>query len=153
SQAPDQEPVGDVSVRPGGLTATIVGGEEVPRLIDEIPLVAALGARAKGTTKISDAIELRAKESDRIDAVVKNLRGLGVEVTEYQDGLEVQGTDDPLRGQVRAFHDHRIAMSFSVLNTVRSCDIEVDDRAVAGVSFPGFWGLMAEVERARRRSE
>lgn len=152
SDAPDREPVGDVTVRPGDLKATTVEGEEIPRLIDELPLVAVLGARAAGTTRISDAAELRTKESDRIDAVVRNLRALGVEVAEYQDGLEVQGSDEPLRGRVQAFEDHRIAMAFGILNTLRSCSVEVDDPYVAGVSFPGFWDLMTEVERAGRRS-
>ena len=128
-------------------------GSEIPRLIDELPLIAVLGARAVGTTSISDAEELRTKESDRIDAVVRNLRTLGVEVTEYQDGLDVHGTDEPLRGAVRAFEDHRIAMGFGILNTLRSCTVEVDDPYVADVSFPGFWALMTEVERAGRRSD
>lgn len=152
SDAPDREPVGDVTVRPGPLEGTTVQGDEIPGLIDELPLVAVLGARASGTTKISDAEELRTKESDRIDAVVRNLRGLGVGVVEYQDGLEVQGTDEPLRGRVQTFEDHRIAMSFGILNTLNSCTVEVDDPSVAGVSFPGFWELMSEVERAGRRS-
>jgi len=152
SDAGDREPVGDVTVRPGDLRATTVHGEEIPRLIDELPLLAVLGARARGTTRISDAQELRSKESDRIDAVVRNLRGLGVNVAEYQDGLDVLGTEEPLRGRVHAFSDHRIAMSFGILNTLKSCTIEVDDPYVAGVSFPGFWELMTEVERAGRRS-
>lgn len=153
SDAPDREPVGQVTVRPGGLRATTVRGSEIPRLIDELPLIAVLGARAVGTTKISDAEELRTKESDRIHAVVRNLRTLGVEVAEYQDGLDVHGSDEPIRGAVRAFEDHRIAMGFGILNTLRSCTVEVDDPYVADVSFPGFWALMTEVERAGRRSD
>lgn len=151
SQAPDREPVGDVSVRPGRLEATTVGGEEVPRLIDELPLVAVLGARAAGTTTISDAAELRTKESDRIDALVRNLRLLGVEVEERQDGLDVLGTREPIQGRVQTFGDHRIAMAFSVLGLGMSCNVEVDDTSIADVSFPGFWDTMAEVERARGR--
>lgn len=152
SDAPSREPVGRVTVYSGELRGTTVEGDEVPGLIDELPLVAVLGARAEGVTRISDAQELRAKESDRIDAVVRNLRALGAEVTEYSDGLEVRGSDRPLRGRIQTFEDHRIAMAFGILDTVTSCAIEVDTPFVTEVSFPGFWGLMEEVKRAGRRS-
>lgn len=152
SDASDREPVGNVTVRPGPLRATTVEGSEIPGLIDELPLVAVLGARAYGTTKIADAQELRSKESDRIDAVVRNLRALGVPVMERQDGLEVAGTAEPLRGRIQVFEDHRIAMSFGMLNAIASCTVEVDDPSVVHVSFPGFWDLLAEVQRAGRMS-
>jgi len=146
TSAPDAcEPVGDVTVQPGTLRATEVGAEEVPSLIDELPLVAVLGARAEGVTRIRGAVELRAKESDRIAAMVTNLRAVGVEVEEAPDGLTVRGSDHPLRGSVRAFHDHRIAMAFGVLGRVPGCDIEVDDPGVADVSFPGFTALLERI--------
>ncbi|MGD8281917.1 MAG: 3-phosphoshikimate 1-carboxyvinyltransferase, partial [Gemmatimonadota bacterium] len=135
------EPVGSVTVTPGPLRGVTVGGSEVPGLIDELPLIAALGASAEGVTSITDAEELRAKESDRISAMVDNLRALGVEVEERPDGLDVQGTDRPLRGRVECRDDHRIAMAFGVLGAAGSNEIEIDDRAAAGVSFPGFWEL------------
>jgi 3-phosphoshikimate 1-carboxyvinyltransferase len=141
-QGSPHEPSGDVTVRGGELRGTTVSGLEVPRMIDELPLVAVLGARAEGATRISDAAELRTKESDRIHALVTNLRGLGVEVEEYPDGLEVQGTERPLRGSVQTFHDHRIAMAFGILGSLSSCDIEIEDPDVADVSFPGFWPLI-----------
>ena len=139
------EPVGDVTVSCSGLRGTSVSGMEIPRLIDELPLVAVLGARAEGVTRISGAAELRAKESDRIEALVSNLRGLGVEVEEFEDGLEVKGTDRPLSGFVSSYGDHRITMSFGVLGYSDSCDIEVGDPETADVSFPGFWGVVDQV--------
>ncbi len=142
------EPVGAVTVRAGVLRGVDIGGEEVPRLIDELPLLAALAARAEGVTSIRDAEELRAKETDRISAMVDNLRVLGVEVEEHPDGLDVQGTDRPLRGRVESRDDHRIAMAFGVLGAVGSNEIEVDDRAAAGVSFPGFWELLERLAGA-----
>jgi len=142
----DTEPLGDVTVHASGLRATTVSGLEVPALIDELPLVAVLGARAEGVTRITGAEELRAKESDRIAALVANLRVLGVEVEEYADGLSVRGTTRPLRGAVKAFGDHRIAMAFSVLGSIESCDIEIDDESVADVSFPGFWKVLHRFE-------
>jgi 3-phosphoshikimate 1-carboxyvinyltransferase len=142
------EPVGSVTVSAGALRAVSVGGDEVPRLIDELPLIAALGARAEGVTSISGAEELRAKESDRIAAMVENLRALGVEVEERPDGLDVQGTDRPLRGRVRTRGDHRIAMAFGVLGATGSNDIQIDDPGAADVSFPGFWGLLERLGAA-----
>lgn len=149
---PAGEPVGDVTVRPAVLRATTVEGDEVPALIDELPLVAVLGSRAEGVTRIRDAAELRAKESDRIDALVRNFHELRVVVAEHPDGLDVVGSDEPLRGRVHSFEDHRIAMSFSTLGILRSCDVEVVQREVAEVSFPGFHELVARVARARGRA-
>lgn len=142
------EQVGRLVARPGSLRGTEVGEEEIPRLIDELPLVAVLGARAEGTTRITDAAELRHKESDRIDALVSNLRALGVAVEEAPDGLEVEGTDAPLRGRVEARGDHRIAMAFGVLGALPGNEIQVDDPGAADVSFPGFWDLLARVAGA-----
>ena len=136
------EPVGSVTVRASELHGTDVLPEEVPRLIDELPLVAVLGARAQGVTRIRAAEELRAKESDRIAAMVANLRALGVRVEEYEDGLEVEGADRPLLGTVLTRADHRIAMAFGVLSALPGNRVEIDDPGAADVSFPGFWELI-----------
>jgi 3-phosphoshikimate 1-carboxyvinyltransferase len=142
TKANGPEPVGSVTVRPGTLRGVSVGGDEVPRLIDELPLVAAMGAHAEGVTSITGAEELRAKESDRISAMVDNLRTLGVEVEERPDGLDVRGSDRPLRGRVECRDDHRIAMAFGVLGAIGGNEIEIDDRAAADLSFPGIWELL-----------
>lgn len=136
------EPVGSVRAGVGELVATEVGADEVPRLIDELPLVAILAARAEGTTRISGATELRRKESDRIAALAENLGTLGVEVEERADGLDVTGTDRPLVGRARVRGDHRIAMAFGVLGALPGNRIEVDDPGAADVSFPGFWDVL-----------
>ncbi len=138
------EPVGELVAHPSELRGTDVGGDEIPGLIDEIPVLAALAVRARGVTRIRDAGELRVKESDRITALVTNLRTLGVEVEEFPDGLAVKGTDRPLRGAVRTFHDHRIAMAFGILGTLPGNHIDVEAPEVVEVSFPGFWALLAE---------
>jgi 3-phosphoshikimate 1-carboxyvinyltransferase len=142
-----EEPVGTVTTGPADLRAVSVTADEVPRLIDELPLVAALGARAAGVTSIRGAEELRAKESDRIVAMVENLRAVGVRAEERADGLEVEGTDAPLVGKIRTRGDHRIAMAFGVLGAVGSNRIEVDDPGAADVSFPGFWDLLGRLAR------
>lgn len=141
------EPTGDLRVVGRGidLQAVEVGEDEVPGLIDEIPIVAALAARAEGVTRIAGAAELRVKESDRLSALAVNLRRMGVAVEELPDGLEILGTRKQLSGRVECFHDHRIAMAFGVLGASPGCDLLVDDPGAADVSFPGFWQLLARV--------
>ena len=134
------EPVADLVVQGGApLHAMVVRADDVPGLIDELPVIAALAARAAGVTEIRGAGELRVKETDRIAALATNLRTLGVGVEEHDDGLSITGTAEPLRGRVRAFGDHRIAMAFGVLGVQPENTIEIDDRDVVGISFPDFW--------------
>ena len=140
------EPVGDVSVESqGGLRGIVVDPADVPRMIDELPVLAVLAARAEGVTRITGAGELRVKESDRISALVDNLRRIGVQAHELPDGLEIEGACGPLAGRVRCFGDHRIAMAFGVLGATPGCRIAVDAPDVADVSFPGFWRLLDQV--------
>jgi 3-phosphoshikimate 1-carboxyvinyltransferase len=140
------EPVADLEAGPAALEATTIEGAEVPTLIDELPLLAALAARAEGVTRIRDAQELRVKESDRIRTVARNLQALGVTVVEHADGLDVTGRPGAaLEGRVTADHDHRIAMAFGVLGALPGSAVEIDDRAVVEVSFPGFWALLDRV--------
>ena len=149
------EPAGDLRVgAPGsGPRGVEVGGREVTGMIDEVPALAALAARAGGETRITGAAELRVKESDRLAALAANLRRIGVRAEELPDGLVIEGTQRPLAGRVECFHDHRIAMAFGVLGATPGCDISVDDPGVAGVSFPGFWRLLARVAEGKRRAE
>jgi 3-phosphoshikimate 1-carboxyvinyltransferase len=146
------EPVGTLVVEPSDLKACQVGEGEIPGLIDEVPILAMGAARAQGVTRISGARELRVKETDRIKALVRNLEAVGVEVEELEDGLAIQGTDRPLSGTVRSFGDHRIAMAFGVLGALPGNKITVDEPRVAGVSFPGFWEMLAQVKRGRERA-
>jgi 3-phosphoshikimate 1-carboxyvinyltransferase len=141
------EPVGDLVIHPSDLEGCDVGGGEIPGLIDEVPILAAGAARAQGITRITGARELRVKETDRIRAMVENLRALGVEVEELEDGMEIQGSDRPLRGGVQSFGDHRIAMAFGVLGALPGNEIEVRGSDVVGVSFPGFWSFLEEASR------
>ncbi len=133
------EPIADLVVAPGSLRGIEIGGAEVPAMIDELPILACIAARAEGETRITGAEELRAKESDRITAVVENLRAIGAEAEELPDGLVVRGDSHPLRGRIRALHDHRIAMAFGVLAALPGNEITIDTPEVADVSYPGFW--------------
>jgi 3-phosphoshikimate 1-carboxyvinyltransferase len=150
ADSPAGEPAGDLVVRPSSLRGGSVGGERIPLMIDEVPILAVLAARVDGVTEIRDAEELRVKESDRIRVLVQNLEGLGAKVDELPDGLRVHGNPSlHLSGGVRAHHDHRIAMAFGVLGALPRGNVEVDDPAVADVSFPGFWDLLASLSSRR----
>ena len=141
------EAVGDLAVAAEAnvLRGVAVGEDEIPGMIDEVPILAVLAARAEGVSRITGAGELRVKESDRLAALATNLRRIGVRAEELADGLEIEGTDAPLAGRVESFDDHRIAMAFGVLGATPGCDIRIDDPATAGVSFPGFWDLLGRV--------
>lgn len=132
------EPVGDLVVRPASLRATVVSSGEVPALIDEIPLLAALASRAEGTTMFRGVSELRVKESDRLSLIAENLRAVGTRAEVSGDDLHVEGGAVPPVGRVRTAGDHRLAMAFAVLRTVPGARIRIDDLACAAVSFPRF---------------
>ncbi|MFW6078714.1 MAG: 3-phosphoshikimate 1-carboxyvinyltransferase [Gemmatimonadota bacterium] len=145
------EPVADILVRPASrLCGTTVGATEIPSMIDEVPALAVLAARADGETVIAGAAELRVKESDRLAALASNLRALGVEVDERADGLVIRGTDARLTGRVLAFGDHRIAMAFGALGAAPDTEIAIDDARVVDVSYPGFWEDLRLASTTRR---
>lgn len=130
---------GTVTAAPGQLRAVTVEASEIPSMIDELPMLACVAARAEGDTVVHGASELRVKESDRIAAIVDNLRALGADAESHQDGFSVHGSDKPLTGTVRTGGDHRIAMAFGVLGCVPGNQIAIDDRECVAVSYPGFW--------------
>lgn len=139
------EPRGSIITRPSMLYGTDVSPNEVPSVIDELPIIAVMGACSEGTTTIRGAGELRLKESDRIHSLVHNLRMLGVDVTEYEDGLMIEGTQESLKGRVQVFGDHRIAMAFGILGKLGNNEIEINDSSLSDVSFPGFWSVLDEL--------
>jgi 3-phosphoshikimate 1-carboxyvinyltransferase len=145
------EPVGHVVVGPGTLHGTRVTREEVPALIDEVPVLAALAARAQGETRFDGVAELRVKESDRIEAVSDNLRALGIETETGPDHLVVVGSDSPMVGEVDARGDHRIAMAFGMLEALDGNRIEVRGRDAVVVSFPDFWQTLDRVRKEMRQ--
>ena len=139
------EPVGTLVVRPGALRAIEIAGADVPRAIDELPMLACLAARAEGTTVIRDAAELRVKESDRIRAVVANLRAIGVAADERSDGMRITGSSRPLAGAVVTHGDHRLAMAFGILGAMPGNAITIDEPSCVAVSYPAFWSVLREV--------
>ena len=138
SQA-SNEPVGELDVASGPLEATVVERDEVPLAIDELTLVALLGAHAEGETVVRGAEELRLKESDRIAGVVEGLRGLGADIEGTPDGFVVRGDGTPLRGgTIDAQGDHRMAMLGAVAGLASTGGVEVVGMDAAAVSYPGF---------------
>jgi 3-phosphoshikimate 1-carboxyvinyltransferase len=141
------EPVADLVVGPAHLQGTEVGASEVPGLIDEIPMLAALASRASGTSVFRQVGELRVKESDRLGLIAENLRAVGAVADLVGDDLYVTGGDAPPRGPVRTAADHRLAMAFAVLGTLPGARVRIDDLACAAVSFPGFPDALRAVTR------
>lgn len=140
ASGPDAEPMGDVKITGGRLKAIEVGGADIPNLIDELPLVAVLGCLAEGTTIIRNAAELRVKESDRIATTAANLRLLGAEVEEREDGMAIKGpVDVKPSAAVRSYGDHRIAMAMAVLALFSSDPVVINNVACVDTSYPGFW--------------
>jgi 3-phosphoshikimate 1-carboxyvinyltransferase len=138
------EPGGDLEIRSAALVGTTVGGREVPGTIDELPLFALAAAYARGESRLRGAGELRAKESDRIEATVDALRSLGARARATPDGLVVTGVPTRLRGgRVDSRGDHRIAMLGSVAGLASGEGVRVDGADCVDVSFPGFHDLVA----------
>jgi 3-phosphoshikimate 1-carboxyvinyltransferase len=132
------EPRGIVEITGAPLKGTVIQGKEVPQLIDELPILAVAGALASGTTIIRNAQELRVKETDRIAAIAHNLRIMGAQVIEMNEGLEIHGPA-PLRGaRVASFGDHRIAMAFAVAGLFAEGETIVQDADCIRGSYPGF---------------
>jgi 3-phosphoshikimate 1-carboxyvinyltransferase len=135
----DREPVGELDVAAGPLEGTVVEPEEVPLAIDELTLVALLGAHAEGETVVRGAEELRLKESDRIAGVVEGLRGLGADIEATPDGFVVRGDGGPLAGgTIDANGDHRMAMLGAVAGLASTGGVDVVGMDAAAVSYPGF---------------
>ena len=132
------EPISDLEVAHGPLTATTVEAGEVPLAIDELPLVALLGCFAQGDTIVRGAGELRLKESDRIATVVDGLRGLGAEIEALPDGFAVHGTGGLRGGRIEAHGDHRLALLGAVAGLASRDGVEVIGMQAAVVSYPGF---------------
>ncbi len=133
------EPVADLRVRSAQLRGTTIGGSLIPRMVDEIPVLAVAALAAEGKTIIRDAEELRVKESDRLAVMTQELRTLGAQIQEHPDGLEIQGPQ-PLTGAAVSPHtDHRIAMSLAIASLLARGETTLEDPDCARVSYPDFW--------------
>jgi 3-phosphoshikimate 1-carboxyvinyltransferase len=125
--------------------AFMVNGLAIPKLIDELPLLAVAGSQLRGGIEIRDARELRVKESDRISATVENLRAMGAEVVEFEDGLRVASATKLRGARIDPRGDHRIAMAFTVAALLAEGETEIEQSDCVAVSFPEFFGLLESV--------
>ena len=145
------EPIGDLRVRGRGrlkskLSSNVIKGKIIANLIDEIPILAVFGTQIEGGLEIREASELRVKESDRIRSVVENLRKMGADVEEFEDGLRV-GQSNLKGARVESFGDHRIAMAFAVAALFAKGETEIADAECAAVSFPAFFEILQSVTK------
>lgn len=139
------EPIADLTVKSAALSGVTVGGDIIPNLIDEIPILAVAATAAEGKTVIRDAAELRVKETDRIDAMYAGLKAMGVHVTQQPDGLTIRGPAKLRGATVEARHDHRIAMALAVAGLTAEGPTTILGSSAAGISFPGFWDELRSV--------
>jgi 3-phosphoshikimate 1-carboxyvinyltransferase len=142
------EPVADMVVRPARLAAVDVAASEIPRMIDEIPVLAALASRAEGVSRFRSVGELRVKESDRLSLIASNLRTLGGEAAVEGEDLVVVGTDRPPVGRVDTAGDHRLAMAFAILGRLPGAEVRLSETASVGISYPRFFDDLDRVARA-----
>jgi 3-phosphoshikimate 1-carboxyvinyltransferase len=140
------EPAGDVEVRTSDLVGATISAEEVPSLIDELPILAVAACHARGETVVRGAEELRAKESNRIEAVVEELRRVGAHIRATRDGFRIKGVPARLRGGVvDSRGDHRLAMLGAVVGVASREGVELRGAEAAATSFPGFFDVLEQV--------
>ena len=139
------EPVADIRVRSGGLKSCTIAGDIIPRLIDEIPILAVAAAFAEGTTIIRDAEELRVKESDRITVMAQQLNKMGAKISELPDGMEITGGTPLVGAEVDSHTDHRIAMSLAIAALNATGTTTIHRAEAAAISYPNFTTTLREI--------
>ena len=133
------EAIADIRIRASQLKCIQIYPEQIPNLIDELPLIALLATQAEGETVVTGAEELRVKESDRIAAIVTNLSAWGAKIFEQPDGFHVEGPTPLKGGKVKTFHDHRIAMTLGIAGLISKLPATLDDPDCVDISYPGFF--------------
>lgn len=147
------EPYGTIEIEGTCLRATHITGKEIPNVIDELPILSVAAALAEGTTVISDAAELRVKETDRLAAIASHLKAMGVPVVENPDGLEITG-GRPLKGaRLDSLGDHRIAMAFAVAGLFAEGETVITGTECVNTSYPGFYEILKQVSLPRPPGE
>ncbi len=146
------EPIGDIEIHGAPLRGTVLLPEEIPNLIDEIPVIAVAAALAQGETHIRNARELRVKETDRITTTVENLRKMGVEVEEFEDGMVIHGGNRLKGAEIDSHGDHRIAMAFCIAGLFAEGETVVHNTDCINTSYPGFAHHLDSILHERREA-
>ena len=142
------EPIGDIIASTSELTTNVkLSGNIIPNIIDEIPILSIAAANAKGTIEVRNAKDLRSKETDRISAICSNLKKMGINVEEYDDGFAFESTGNLSSGEFDSFGDHRIAMAFGIAALALNGESIVKDAECVSISFPAFWGALHSLQR------
>ena len=141
-----EEPRGNIAVRNSKLWGVKISGEIIPRIIDEIPVIAVAATQAEGTTEIHGAKELRVKESDRIATVSSELKKMGAEVQELEDGMLIKGPTRLKGARVKSYGDHRVAMALAVAGLAAEGETTIEDADCIETSFPGFERILKDVQ-------
>ncbi len=141
------EPSADIIAESSQLEATEIRGDIIPRVIDELPVLALAACFARGTTVIRDARELRVKESDRIKATIDGLTRLGAKVEELPDGMVIHGGASLVGAECQSYGDHRIAMTMGIAGLLARGETVVNGAEAASVSYPGFWETLGRLQR------
>lgn len=139
------EKIGNIRVKSSVLHGTTIGGADIPRLIDEIPVIAVAGCFAKGTTIIKDAQELKVKESNRIQTIITELKKFGADITETEDGMIIHCVEHLKGCTVESYNDHRIAMSMSVAGACASGETTIVGAECVNISFPNFYHIITAI--------
>jgi len=143
----NNEPIGDITVYSSSLSGTVIEGDIIPRLIDEIPVIAVAASVAKGTTIIKDAQELKVKESNRIQTVVTELKKAGVDITETEDGMIIHGGKNIHGAAFESYGDHRIAMAMSITALAADSPSTIHGTEAVDISFPGFFEVLKGLQQ------
>ena len=146
SKTNGEEPFGNIRIKSSELKGIEIGGELIPRLIDELPIIALLATQASGTTVIRDAAELKVKETDRITAVVNELKKLGAIIEATDDGMIIKGPVQLNGGTVTSYGDHRIGMMGAIASLIASEPVEIDEPSCISVSYPNFFEHLKNVK-------
>ncbi|MFD1360555.1 3-phosphoshikimate 1-carboxyvinyltransferase [Lentibacillus salinarum] len=141
------ETFGDVTITQQKLKGTVIDGDIIPRLIDELPVIALAATQAEGQTVIRDAKELRLKETDRIDAITDGLTRLGAQITPTDDGMIIKGVSQLTGGKAAAYNDHRIAMMLAVASFITRGEVVIDDISSIDISYPNFFRDVQTITR------
>ena len=139
------EPFGDIHVNAKELQGISITDKDIPSIIDEIPILAILATQAVGKTVVQGASELRVKECDRINAICLNLKRMGAEIEEFDDGFVICGPTQLKSTKIETFGDHRIAMAFTIAGLVTNTSVKLDNPNCVNISFPEFYSFLNEV--------
>lgn len=141
------EPIGDITIKTSNLNGVVIEGDVIPRLIDEIPIIALLATQAEGTTVIKDAEELKVKETNRIDTVVQELTKLGASIEATEDGMIIHGGSRLTGGKVSSHGDHRIGMMLAIASMICSDNVELENPEAISVSYPNFFNHLNGLQK------